>query len=295
MPTPARHLPREQSIPLAIEKKLRHAIADIEPVFLRQVMEDASLGGKFVRPMLTAWSCAAAGGHEDDTLAAGSALELLHASSLVHDDIMDHGDTRRGMPTVYRRHGTSVAILTGDALIALAFRLIQSIDHPRKDRILGVFTTAFLNLCEGQCADIRTPANPLEEQERHGWMVERKTARLLEACTSIGALLATDDEARVASLARFGLSLGLAYQANDDLLDLIGDEREAGKTLRIDGRNGRSTFLTLAYPQTDQVEHVRQTVAAHTTDACRALEGLPVSPARDRLHQLALTLLERRR
>lgn len=291
----AQQHPVEHSLPLEIDRVIMMSVAAVEPAPLREVLRQSTAGGKRLRPLLTALSCAAAGGRESDALEAGAALELLHASSLVHDDIMDQSDLRRGMPTVYRRHGVPMAIVAGDALLALGFRLIQRVQSPRKDRILETFTTCFLDLCAGQSADILPEASSLSDAESHRWMVERKTARLVEACTRIGALLGTDDDRQVNALSRFGLSLGLAYQATDDLLDAIGSEEETGKSVGTDVLNGRQTFLTLAYASTDHLAAIRSMVDSCTDGALHALNTLPESPARERLTQLALALLERKR
>lgn len=294
MTMPLRHLVWEESLPAEVDQMLQVAIAGVEPTSLRDILAVAVTGGKRIRPVLTAMACAAAGGDERDTITAGAAVELLHVSSLVHDDIMDNAETRRGKPTVVHQHGTPVAILAGDALVALSFRMIQSIHHPRKEEIQRVLTTAFLNLCEGQCADVCNNTGTRGEPCTHTWMVERKTARLIEACTRIGALLASASQSQVHALGAFGLSIGLAYQATDDLLDAIGDEQETGKSAGLDARNGRTTFLSLAYPDQDRVGEIRAVVAAHTRDACSALDLLPPSPARTRMAELAQSLLLRK-
>jgi len=286
--------PVETRIPLDIDGVIMLSVAAIEPAPLREVLRQSTAGGKRLRPLLTALSCAAAGGRESEALEAGAALELLHASSLVHDDIMDQAELRRGMPTVYRRHGVPMAIVAGDTLLALAFRLIQRVQSPRKDRILETFTGCFLDLCAGQSADILPEASRSGDAESHRWMVERKTARLVEACTRIGAFLGTGDEHQVNALSRFGFSLGMAYQAADDLLDAVGNEQETGKSVGTDLVNGRQTFLTLAYPSTDRPTAIRTTVEAYTTGALHSLNTLPDSPARERLAQLALALIERK-
>lgn len=279
-----------ETVPASVDRVLSDAINQVEPAELRDVLNGAVAGGKRIRPVLTALACAAAGGSEHDTLVAGAAIELLHASSLVHDDIMDAAELRRGNPTVMAHHGVPVAILAGDALVALSFRLIHSLDHPRKTEIQQVLTSAFLGLCEGQYADVTNTTGVYN----HTWMVERKTARLIEACTRIGALIAGASAHQVQALGAFGLSLGLAYQATDDLLDATASVQETGKSVGQDSRNGRMTYLSLAWPDSDRVGSIRALVEAHTTSACEALEALPASPARGRLQALAQHLLDRR-
>jgi geranylgeranyl pyrophosphate synthase len=294
MNAPVQHIAWEAILPENVNTVLRDCIASVEPAGLRDLLDRAVSGGKRLRPVLTALACAAAGGDELKTVPAGVALELLHASSLVHDDIMDHAEMRRGAPTIVHREGASMAVLAGDALLALSFKLIHSIESPRHAQIQRIFTSAFLQLCEGQYADIRPVQLPLDDSLTHSWMVERKTAKLVEACTAIGGLLATDDPSAVQALSTYGLTLGLAYQASDDLLDAVGAAHETGKTPGLDHANGRQTYLTLAYPEHDRVNEVRNLVAEYTTAACRALEVLPPSAARERLEELALSMLDRR-
>lgn len=293
MTMPLRQLFREELFPAEVDRVLQGAVANVEPESLRDILATAVAGGKRVRPILTALACGAAGGDEQDAITAGAAVEFLHVSSLIHDDIMDKAEMRRGKPTVMHQHGTSIAILAGDALVALSFRMIQSICHPRKDEIQLVLTSAFLSLCEGQCADVCNNAGTRGEPCTHTWMVERKTARLIEACTRIGGLLASAPQSHVHALGAYGLSLGLAYQATDDLLDAIGDEAETGKSAGLDAQNGRTTYLSLAFPERDRVEEIRAVVTAHTRDACAALELLPPSPERTRMEELAQSLLHR--
>jgi geranylgeranyl pyrophosphate synthase len=294
MALPLRTPVLEDSFPVLIDRVLEEAVSQVEPASLREILTDAVAGGKRIRPVLTALACKAAGGDDKDAVIAGAALELLHVSSLVHDDIMDHAATRRGKPTVAAQHGTSVAILAGDALVALSFRLVQSVPHARKDEIQESLTSAFLSLCEGQCADICGQPATAGDPYSHYWMVERKTARLLEACTRTGGVLADAPPKTVQALGKFGLSLGLAYQAMDDLLDVIGTADETGKTVGLDAKNGRRTYLSLAGSNMGRAQQIHAMVEGYTNEACAALDILPLSPARARLHELAHGLVHRR-
>lgn len=294
MALPMRTPALEESIPLAIDRVLADAISQVEPASLREILADAVEGGKRIRPVLTALACEAAGGEKHDAVIAGAALELLHVSSLVHDDIMDQAPTRRGKPTVVARHGTGVAILAGDALVALSFRLIQSLSHARKTEVEQTLSSAFLSLCEGQFADISGEQGAPGESCAHYWMVERKTARLLEACTRTGAMLADASARTVQALGTFGRSLGLAYQAMDDLLDVIGSPDQTGKPVGLDAQNGRRTYLSLAGASMDRAQQIHAMVEGYTNEACAALDVVPFSPARSRLHELAHSLVHRR-
>lgn len=160
--------------------------------------------------------------------------------------------------------------------------------------ILFTFSSSFLQLCEGQCADIECSEGMLKDPSQHRRMVERKTARLLETCMRIGALIATEERRIVEALGSYGLHLGLAYQAMDDFLDATGDESGTGKSVGLDAQNGRHTYLTLAYPSTNLLDNARGVVARHTAEALSAPENLPESESRDRLGDLARKLLDRR-
>jgi len=276
-----------------IDRTIAGALEHIEHPALKDMLEQATSGGKRIRPLLTMLSCAAVGGRVEDALPAATALELLHVSSLIHDDIMDNALLRRGAPAVHVKHGVPKAILAGDALIALAYRVLGGSRSLNPGGTLSAFSSCFLALCAGQCADIESHDAVLSDVSHHYWMVERKTARLAEACTKIGAMAGTTDDSMIDALGRFGLHLGLAYQATDDLLDAVGDEATTGKSVGRDSENGRVTYLTLAYPHTDRIAATRSTVAHHTDEALRALLELPRTEARDRLQGIAQDLLGR--
>lgn len=289
----ARTLTWEERIRSDVDRTIARALGHLEGASLRGVLEHATTGGKRIRPMLTVLACAAAGGRDEDALPAAAALELLHASSLVHDDIMDDAQLRRGAPAIHVAHGIPKAILAGDALVALAYRVLSEGPSLAPAETLSVFSNCFLSLCEGQCADIDTKESMLYDPSGHHWIVERKTARLAEACMRIGALAATTDRRLIDAAARFGLHLGFAYQATDDLLDAIGNEAVMGKSTGRDAQNGRQTYLTLAYPDTDRIAATRTIIEHHTVQALAALDELPGSEARSRLHILARILLDR--
>ena len=170
-----------------VDRIITESLGRIEQPALKEMLEHATSGGKRIRPLLTILSCAAVGGNGEDALPAAAALELLHASSLVHDDIMDNALLRRGKPAVHLKHGVPRAILAGDTLIALAYRLLGEARTLDPVGTLATFSNCFIALCEGQCADIESHEGLVTDPSQHRWMVERKTARLAEACTRIGA------------------------------------------------------------------------------------------------------------
>jgi geranylgeranyl pyrophosphate synthase len=277
------------------ERRMEEVIHRISHPGFQSILTNAVGGGKRVRPLLTCLSCEAVGGNPRDAIDVAVAVELLHVASLVHDDIMDGSTMRRGRPTVAEAHGIPVAVLAGDMLLATAFRLVQHSASQRSGEIGRVLTGAFVDLCEGQAYDLLPVSHERRDRERHRHTVEQKTARLLETAASLGAMCAPCEDLYVRALGAFGFHLGMAYQAQDDLLDHAGDEAETGKSLRLDVQNGRTTYLTVLYTKSDPVEALRAEVRSHTETACRALEVLPPTDARSTLQGLAFTLIERRK
>jgi len=286
------------SLKKAVDETMTRLLATVQPPELRQALMHGVSGGKRVRAIVTMLSCSATGGEAFDALQASTAIELLHTSSLVHDDIMDGADTRRGVATIHSRYGTSMAILAGDTLIALALQLLQNVNSPNKERIMMRFTKAFLHTCEGQGYDLALSRPPMGSLDVHRLMVEKKTARLLEGAASIGGMTGTTNEDHIRALGRFGFDLGMAFQAKDDLLDQTGDAKTLGKPVHADRRNGKITFVSLAVAGgagkhgpgwadvADQVEEL-------TRSACAHLDALPPTPARENLKSLAHSLLVR--
>jgi geranylgeranyl pyrophosphate synthase len=293
MSVAAEVLRKETTFLEEVDRRLEEVLGAIYHPRFRGIARESAEGGKRIRPLLTSLSCEAAGGEARQALDAAVAVELLHVASLVHDDIMDHASTRRGRPTVVSAHGVPAAILSGDLLLAAAFRLIHHSHIGRNGEAGRILSSAFFDLCEGQACDLLPLAGAGTERDLHRSMVEQKTARLLGAASALGGICAGAKERHVQALGLFGLHLGMAYQAQDDLLDVAGDEAAAGKTLRIDGENGRTTYLSVAYGRPDPSEEVREEIAFHTETARRALDVLPPSAARETLRALAKSLMNR--
>jgi len=278
---------------VSVDERISAAVLTVESLPLRSAVAHAVAGGKRLRSLLAMLACAAAGGRELDAQDAGVAIELLHGASLIHDDIMDGSELRRGAVTLHVKHGFPAAILAGDTLIALAFNVLHRSPLRKNPRILAEFSTAFLRLCEGQSEDIAFPASLSVDPEAHREMVRKKTAELLAASLAMGAAAATEDENLVRVLRDYGIHLGLAYQAKDDLLDATGREDIAGKSLQLDRRNGRRTYLTMAYPQVETLAAVSSIVEEHTAAALLHLEALPPSESRECLRGIASMLTRR--
>lgn len=275
-----------------LERRIGSVLSGVQPAGLRAALAYGLEGGKRVRPLLTMLACEAAGGRARDALDAGVAIEFLHTASLFHDDIMDRASVRRGKAAVHTRFGLPTAILAGDTLIAQSFLLLAEIPSPRRVEVIQLFSRVFALLCEGQAHDLALDSGDHAAAPLHLEMVENKTAKLLEACTRLGALLAHAERPVVECLGSFGRLLGMAFQAKDDILDATSTEAEAGKSVGVDILNHKQTFLTIAYPDVDPVAFANAELVRYTSAACQMLELLPSSPARTLLaaqaHELTM-------
>ena len=201
-------------------------------------------GGKRLRPMLVLLSHAIFDPNVQQALPAAAAVEVFHNFTLLHDDIMDNAAIRRGKPSVYAKWGRNVAILSGDAMLIYAYRLLSGLTSPRLPQILAAFNRMALEVCEGQQYDMDFEEKQKVSVVDYMHMIELKTSVLLAGAVSIGAMLggAPDDDCR--RLRRFAIELGLAFQLQDDLLDSYGD-RQLGKAIGGDILEGKKTFLTV--------------------------------------------------
>lgn len=275
-----------------LEQRLRPVVSRVEPEPLRECLWYGLEGGKRVRPLLLILSCEAAGCSALDALDAGVAVELLHTASLVHDDIMDESAHRRGKVAVHLKFGLPLAILAGDTMTAVAFSIVSGISAARQGDVHRLFAQTFQALCEGQAQDIL--ASHTTSTAHHRSLVEKKTAKLLEACASMGALLACADPPVVERMSTFGNRLGMAFQVKDDLIDATGSERESGKSVGTDRRNGRRTFLGNTGREVS-LRSAKHALHRYTRDACNALLALPPSNARELLLDHARNLSVRTR
>jgi geranylgeranyl diphosphate synthase, type II len=202
-------------------------------------------GGKRLRPLLVLFSTKAAGGKFSDSYYAGSAVELLHNFTLVHDDIMDNADKRRGRLTLHVKFDNSTAILAGDALLAVAYENLLKDCKNNSHNIFVEFTRGLIEVCEGQSLDKEFEVVPMVTLNEYLFMIRKKTAAMLEMCCSIGAQLGNGSEKEIKALADFGRNIGMAFQIQDDLLDVTADETEFGKTVGGDLVEGKKTFLLI--------------------------------------------------
>jgi len=202
-------------------------------------------GGKRLRPILLLLSCKAVGGDPTKCLDAAVAVEMLHNFTLIHDDVMDQDDTRRGQETIHKKWDVNVAILSGDGLVALSYRYLMSCNHPRIAEIGRNFSDALLELCEGQALDKEFENRWDVTLDDYFTMIRKKTAVLIALCTQIGAIFGNGAPEQIQNLHAYGLNMGMAFQIQDDLLDIVADEKTLGKDWGSDIVQRKKTFLLI--------------------------------------------------
>ncbi len=302
----------------AVEERLHALAGSRNPTLQQWVREPVASGGKRVRPLLLLTAFHACGGDKldaarhDAAVDAAAAVELVHTASLVHDDIMDEADSRRGRPSTYAAHGRDAALLAGDYLFTQAF----SVASKMPPKALELTSDACRRLCEGQVAEQELLDRAEPDRDAYIAVIRDKTACLLSAGCAIGAVMAGADDERVEALYRYGDAIGHAFQILDDVLDVAGDPAWTGKPAGTDYVAGTmsSPYLNFLdrggdlkrernaedFPAVRQELFETGAVAAsqleasgYTQAALLALERLPASPARDALAGLAELLMER--
>lgn len=228
-----------------------------DPIIAEAMNHSLLAGGKRLRPLICLAAAAMFGLHAEVIVEVASAIELVHTYSLVHDDLpaMDDDDYRRGQPTCHRVYGEATAILTGDALLTLAFELLArfglkggSAHHEQKTlHLIHELASAagYRDLVCGQMMDLasegREEISPREVEE----IGRRKTAALIRAAARMGAIVGGADPDELESISRYGLSIGMAFQIIDDMLDMEGDPGRMGKKTGTDFRKGKATYPVL--------------------------------------------------
>ncbi len=209
------------------------------------IIYSMSGGGKRIRPALLLLCCETFGGEVHDALPAAAAVEMFHNFTLLHDDIMDNAAVRRGKASVPERWGENVAILSGDAMMIYAYQLLRQVPESKIARIMEIFTSMALQVCEGQQYDMDFETRRKVSVVEYMHMIELKTSVLLGGAAIIGATLGEASEEDCRKIYRYGLELGLAFQLQDDILDSYGTEEELGKKIGGDILEGKKTCLML--------------------------------------------------
>lgn len=227
----------------ALTGLLRRELATDDPFIGELVGHVLATRGKLMRPALALLSVQACGGADGQRLHLAATVELIHIASLVHDDIIDAADLRRGTSTVNALWGNQIAVLLGDYLFATAFNLVSRIRHPE---VAPVIALAAVAMSQAEIQAVKIGGEPYEDEATYFAIVEGKTARLFSAACRAGALIAGAPPTAADALGEFGLRWGTSFQIVDDALDLTGTPETLGKPTGSDIDTGRMTLPTIA-------------------------------------------------
>lgn len=271
-------------------------------------------GGKRLRPrlcMLGAELFRAGAAESDDVLHAALALEIFHNFTLLHDDVMDHSDLRRGRQTVWRRWNEQTAILSGDQMVIEAYKQLALLPAAYLPQAMDIFNRMAQDICEGQQMDMDFETREDVSADEYIRMIGGKTSALPAAALQLGALLAGADAEQQQTVYRIGYLIGLAFQIQDDILDVYGDPATFGKPIGGDIREGKKTLMrilaerqgritsndvtevTALYTQRGVRQQCEQVMSEYTQQALDLLQALPKNAASEELAALAEGLLRR--
>ena len=204
-----------------------------------------SLGGKRIRPVLMLLGYNLWREHPEDILMPAIGLETYHNYTLLHDDLMDNADMRRGHATVHRRWDANKAILSGDSMLVLAYQRVAQVPAEKLREVLDLFTVTALEIGEGQEYDMTFENRNDVTEDEYIEMIRLKTSVLLACALKMGAILADAPQEDVERLYKVGEQLGLAFQLQDDLLDVYGDPKVFGKTIGGDITSNKKTYMLI--------------------------------------------------
>ena len=246
-----------------LQQQVEKAIADInwvqEPTGLYHPIDYVlSLGGKRIRPVLTLLACKLFSDDEKQALSTALAVEVFHNFTLLHDDVMDRADTRRGKPTVHKKWNDNTAILSGDAMLIKAYQLLQQAPADKLPILLDLFSKTAIEVCEGQQYDVDFENDLAVQLPQYIEMIRLKTAVLLAAALKMGAIIGGASQQDADALYHYGINLGLAFQLRDDYLDSFGDPAVFGKKIGGDICCNKKTFLMITALQTASEEQRKE-------------------------------------
>ena len=202
-------------------------------------------GGKRVRPQLALLATKLFGGKEEDVLPAALALEVFHNFTLLHDDVMDKAEVRRGRPTVHVKWNENTAILSGDQMMIEAYKLLSQVPEKKLAKTLRLFNQMATEICEGQQYDVDFESRDDVTIPEYMEMIRLKTSVLLATALRIGAYIAYANDEQQKKIYEYGIHVGLAFQIQDDMLDCYGDEATFGKAIGGDIAENKKTYLWL--------------------------------------------------
>jgi geranylgeranyl diphosphate synthase, type I len=235
----------------SIDHEIEEALSTVNPKALRDSsVHLISAGGKKIRPSLAVLSCQAVGGKSEYALKTAAAIELIHTFSLIHDDIMDKDDMRRGEPSVHVLWGEPMAILAGDTLFSKAFETvirtkIDDTSYKRVNEALAVVVDSCIKICEGQACDMSFEEKFDVKESEYMNMIYKKTAALIAAATKAGAIMGGGNPEQVEALSEYGRLIGLSFQIQDDYLDVVSDAESLGKPVGSDIVEGKMTLMVV--------------------------------------------------
>ena len=256
-------------------------------------------GGKMLRPALTLIVAEAVGGNRQDALKSAASIELIHTFSLIHDDIMDQDDVRRGMPAVHKVWGDDVAILAGDTLFSKAFEIIigtEGTTSEQNNKALATVADACVKICEGQASDMGFEDRFDVTEDEYMEMIFKKTGALIAAATKVGAVMGGASDEVIDAMYEYGRLIGLAFQIQDDYLDLASDEETLGKPIGSDIGKGKMTIIAikgLASVEDDRLLEILKAEENSQDEMDEAIEILKDCGAIEYAHNLALESVDK--
>lgn len=258
----SRELPR-------INATLEQELTQLNPL-VKEVGEHILLsGGKRLRPMLTILTARCLGYHGQDIYPLACSLEFLHSATLIHDDILDNADTRRGKKACHLAFGLHRTVLAGDALLAMANLIVARYDIPSMNYCVA---QAIMRTATGEVEEIAQIRSPRPDRTAYLDIIKGKTADLIRAACSCGAMLARADQEKLNHADSFGLNVGMAFQLVDDALDYAADHELLGKPLGGDLREGKITLPLIFYLQTLQEDEQQKLLNKMAQDELSAPE-----------------------
>lgn len=253
-----------------------------------------SLGGKRIRPILTLMACDIFGEDINKALPAAAAVEIFHNFSLIHDDIMDQAPLRRGNPTVHQKWDLNTGILSGDAMLILAYQYFEQYEPEIFKELAKLFSKTALEVCEGQQWDIDFENRDDVTISEYLKMIEYKTAVLVAAAFQMGAIVAKTSDKDKQNVYDFGLNLGIAFQLQDDYLDTFGDAETFGKQIGGDIIENKKTYLYLkaiadgSAEDKEQLLHLYSITPKENQDKIQSVKSVFVNSGSDQKTKQAI-------
>jgi octaprenyl-diphosphate synthase len=263
---------------LAVEKLFHEELSSDLACVNTLIKHVSRFRGKMLRPCLVLLSGKASGGGGGDLvdahIAIATVVEMVHMATLVHDDVLDEAELRRKGATINHLRGNEAAVMLGDYLISHSYHLCSSLDSQLASRLIARTTN---QVCEGELLQIANRNNVDLSEETYLEIITRKTASLCAMCCLLGAEFAGANKATVSQMELFGLSLGIAFQIQDDILDIAGDTDTVGKTLGIDVEKGKMTLPMIHFLRTAPAEHrqlLRSLLSSNDADKSERIRNL---------------------